>query len=39
MSRLFPSFPTIYFAPAGKKQSPKKYEVSPLLHVLLCEVQ
>lgn len=33
----FPSFPTIYFAPAGKKQSPKKYEVSVLLLLGLCK--
>lgn len=31
------SFPTIYFAPAGKKQSPKKYEVSILLFLMLCK--
>lgn len=31
------SFPTIYFAPAGKKQSPKKYEVSILLLLMLCK--
>jgi len=31
------SFPTIYFAPAGKKQSPKKYEASILLLVVLCK--